>query len=73
MLCDHNVREDGSIAGQITYCNIEGYGGLDPVYLNDTRRMLATMPHGRCPWPPGDVPGPGPGFNAEGHWIGVGQ
>ena len=28
-----------------------------------TRSMLSKMPGGRCPYPPGTEPGPGPGFN----------
>ena len=31
------------------------------------------MPGGRCPLPPGDVPGGGLGFDREGHWVGEEQ
>ena len=32
--------------------------------------MLRQMPGGRCPYPPLDVPGPGPGFDRSAHWVG---
>ena len=69
MLCDWNTREDGSETKPITWCNIEGYNGLDPKWLGATRKMLATMPAGRCPYPPGDRPGM-IGFNSRGHYVG---
>ena len=34
--------------------------------------MLARMPGGRCPYPPGDGPGM-PGFDAGGHYVGRGS
>ena len=34
------------------------------------QHMLQGMPDGRCPYPPGDVPGPGKGFDGRGHWVG---
>tara|TARA_B100000524_G_scaffold344764_1_gene242466 strand:+ start:205 stop:2913 length:2709 start_codon:yes stop_codon:yes gene_type:complete len=70
MLCDFNVREDGSVTRPITFCNIEGYGGIRQQYFPIIKSMLAEMPDGRCPYPPGDVPGQGPGFDSLGHWIG---
>ena len=33
--------------------------------------MLRQMPGGRCPYPPLDVPGPGPGFDRMAHWVGL--
>jgi len=70
MLCDWNTQTDGRESGKLTYCNIEGYGGMDPAFKPATERMLKMMPGGRCPYPPGDRPGGGPGFDADGHWIG---
>jgi len=70
MLCDFNTLEDGRINKPITWCNIEGYNGMKQDHLGTTRAMLAKMPAGRCPYPPGDVPGPGPGFNCRGHYVG---
>ena len=43
------------------------------VYGNQTAAALAAMPGGRCPLPPGDVPGGGLGFDREGHWVGEQQ
>ena len=43
------------------------------VYGNQTAAALAAMPGGRCPLPPGDVPGGGLGFDREGHWVGEEQ
>eukprot|EP00965_Chrysotila_dentata_P190497 6173926-Pleurochrysis_carterae.AAC.7 len=43
---------------------------MDPAFKPATERMLKMMPGGRCPYPPGDRPGGGPGFDADGHWIG---
>ena len=57
MLCSWDVREDGSESGEITRCNIEGYNGMGLEHLLATRRALAQMPEGRCPYPPGDRPG----------------
>lgn len=51
-------------------CNIEGYNGMRQDFLSTTRAMLANMPDGRCPYPPGDRPGQGPGFDSHGHWTG---
>ena len=69
MLCDYNTMPDGRITRPITWCNIEGYNGMRPQYLPTTRAMLASMPGGRCPYPPGDVPGM-LGFNRRGHYVG---
>ena len=55
-------------------CNLEGYGGVDyELYGEQIRGTLGAMPLGRCPYPPLDVPGPGPGFDAEGRWVGAGS
>jgi len=71
MLCDYNVLPDGRITKPISWCNIEGYNGMDPKWLGATRHMLAGMPGGRCPYPPGDRPGM-PGIpRPHGHYIGV--
>ena len=70
MLCDWNTLEDGRETKPVTWCNIEGYNGLEPKHLPAARSMLAKMPAGRCPYPPGDVPGPGPGFDKNGHYVG---
>lgn len=69
MLCDYNTRPDGSITKPITWCNIEGYNGMDQKWLGATRHMLSKMPAGRCPYPPGDRPGM-LGFDTHGHYIG---
>lgn len=71
MLCDYNVLKGGRETKPITFCNIEGYNGLDPKYLGATKHMLSMMPGGRCPYPPGDVPGM-LGFDARGHYVGKG-
>ena len=71
MLCDYNTLPDGRVTKPVTWCNIEGYGGLDPKYLGATRHMLAQMPDGRCPYPPGDRPGM-IGFDGHGHYVGQG-
>ena len=73
MLCGWNTQPDGSESGKITFCNIEGYGGVLPEYKPAMQAMLARMPDGRCPYPPGDRPGGGPGLDADGHWVGVGR
>ena len=70
MLCDHNVDSSGRITREVTRCNIEGYNGLAPQHRAAADAMVKSMPNGRCPWPPGDVPGPGPGFNGRGHYVG---
>ena len=72
MLCDFNTREDGGITRPITFCNIEGYGGIRPMYKPAIDAMLARMPGGRCPYPPGDGPGI-PGFDTGGHYVGRGS
>ena len=69
MLCDFNVRPDGTDTAKITHCNIEGYGGLAPQFKAATEHMLAQMPGGRCPYPPGDRPGM-LGFDSRGHYVG---
>mmetsp|Transcript_14432 Transcript_14432/g.42981 ORF Transcript_14432/g.42981 Transcript_14432/m.42981 type:complete len:87 (+) Transcript_14432:111-371(+) len=71
MLCDHNVDPSGRIGREVTRCNIEGYNGLGPQFKDAAAAMVRGMPNGRCPWPPGNVPGPGPGFNRQGHWVGL--
>ena len=75
MLCDWNTHIDGHPnPGRQSRCNLEGYGGVDyEVYGNQTSAALAAMPGGRCPQPPGDVPGGGLGFDREGHWVGQTQ
>ena len=69
MLCDYNTLPDGRETKPITWCNIEGYNGLDHKWLGATRHMLSQMPAGRCPYPPGDRPGM-VGFDAHGHYVG---
>ena len=69
MLCDFNVRPDGTDTAKLTRCNIEGYGGLAPQFKAATVHMLAQMPGGRCPYPPGDRPGI-LGFDSRGHYVG---
>ena len=69
MLCDYNTLPDGRITKPITWCNIEGYNGMKQEWLPTTRAMLAKMPNGRCPYPPGDRPGM-IGFNSAGHYVG---
>ena len=61
MLCDHNTQKGaGEVTGRISRCNVEWYAGLDyKSYGDATKRALAEMPEGRCPYPPGDVPGQG--------------
>uniref|UniRef100_A0A7S2ILV8 Uncharacterized protein n=1 Tax=Haptolina brevifila TaxID=156173 RepID=A0A7S2ILV8_9EUKA len=51
MLCDYNTLPDGRETKPITRCNIEGYNGMHPRWLPTTKRMLAEMPGGRCPYP----------------------
>ena len=70
MLCDFNVRPDGTDTAKLTRCNIEGYGGLAPQFKAATVHMLAQMPGGRCPYPPGDRPGI-LGFDSRGHYVGT--
>ena len=70
MLCDYNVMPDGRATKPTTWCNIEGYNGLDQRYLPATKHMLSQMPDGRCPYPPGDRPGM-VGFDRRGHYIGT--
>jgi len=69
MLCDWNVLPDGRETKPITWCNIEGYNGMEARHLPATRSMLAGMPDGRCPYPPGDRPGM-LGFDSHGHYVG---
>ena len=60
MLCPRRVSSDGTIHGHASRCNLEGYDGLDyDTFGNQTRQALAAMPEGRCPYPPGDIPGQG--------------
>ena len=75
MLCDWNTLMDGRENGKrISRCNLEGYGGLDySTFGEQVKATLGAMPDERCPYPPLDVPGPGPGFDAEGQWIGAGR
>ena len=42
---------------------------MHDMWLPKTRHMLAGMPAGRCPYPPGDRPGM-IGFDARGHYVG---
>ena len=70
MLCDWNTGADGSEHGKASRCNLEGYGGLDyEKFGAAAKAALAAMPGGRCPYPTGDAPGPGRGWDAEGHRI----
>ena len=75
MLCDVHVEPDGRLSKPVekaSRCNLEGYGGVDyEAYGTQVEAALAAMPGGRCPVPPGDVPGPGPGFDAGGHYVGL--
>jgi len=73
MLCGWNTAASGDETGAITFCNIEGYAGMSSSHYGATRHMLAQMPAGRCPYPPGDRPGGGPGFDSHGHWGGRGS
>ena len=70
MLCQVAVHPDGRPTiplQKASRCNLEGYGGLDyQTFGNATREALDAMPGGRCPYPPGDIPGPGPGFERKG-------
>ena len=70
MLCDHNVDPSGRVTRPCTRCNIEGYNGLSPAFRGAAEHVLKSMPGGRCPYPPLDVPGPGPGFDRRGHYVG---
>ena len=76
MLCDIHVSLDGEPSkplDQAARCNLEGYGGVDyETFGEQIKSTLAQMPDGRCPYPPGDVPGPGRGFDRNDHWVGVG-
>ena len=70
MLCDYNTGPDGRVGKPITRCNIEGYNGMDPRYKGAAEKMLAKMPGGRCPYPPGDQPGQWAGDKkCRGHWC----
>ena len=70
MLCDWNTRPDGSETKPISWCNIEGYNGMDTdKWQGQTKAMLESMPGGRCPYPPGDRPGM-LGFDRGGHYMG---
>ena len=68
MLCGWNTVPNGREVGKLTFCNIEGYGGMQQATA--AKEMLARMPDGRCPYPTGDRPGGGPGLDARGHWVG---
>ena len=75
MLCGWNTIPSGKETGRITFCNIEGYGGMcshDPSggCQGAVDHMLSQMPDGRCPYPPGDVPGGGKGLDHVGNWVG---
>uniref|UniRef100_A0A7S3BTX1 Uncharacterized protein n=1 Tax=Haptolina ericina TaxID=156174 RepID=A0A7S3BTX1_9EUKA len=60
MLCSVDATSDGRDVGDWTRCNLEGYGGVDyDTYGPQIKATLAAMPDGRCPYPPGDVPGGG--------------
>jgi hypothetical protein len=74
MLCDWNTLKEGGENGKrISRCNLEGYGGLDyETFGGDVSHVLDGLPEKRCPYPPMDVPGPGAGFDANGHWTGRG-
>ena len=67
MLCDYNTMPDGRPTKAITWCNIEGYNGMEDKWLGHTKSMLSKMPAGRCPYPPGDRPGM-PGMTKYGHY-----
>ena len=69
MLCDYNTLPDGRETKPITWCNIEGYNGMDQRFLGAARSMLSKMPDGRCTYPPGDKPGM-LGFDKRGHYVG---
>ena len=69
MLCDWNTVEDGRVTKPITWCNIEGYGGLKDEYRPAANHMFSQMPGGRCPYPTGVVPDM-PGLDREGHYVG---
>ena len=62
MLCDVHVSPDGVPSKPLekaSRCNLEGYGGLDyDKFGPQVKAALASMPEGRCPYPPLDVPGP---------------
>ena len=60
MLCDYHTLPDGRDTKPITWCNLEGYNGMDHKFLPIAKRMLASRPDGRCPYPPGDRPGDPP-------------
>jgi len=70
MLCDWDTKPDGSEKGSLTRCNLESKGYGTSAFREQSEAALAAMPEGRCPYPPLDRPGPGPGFDAEGLWVG---
>ena len=75
MLCGWNTIPSGRETGKITFCNIEGYGGMCTHDASGqcngaVKHMLGQMPDGRCPYPTGDKPGGGPGLDRQGNWIG---
>ena len=60
MLCDADTRPNGEDVGKWPRCNLEGYGGVDlSTFGEQMKGSLAEMEGGRCPYPPGDVPGQG--------------
>ena len=64
MLCDADTLSNGIDVGKWPRCNLEGYGGVDyQEYGTQIKGSLAAMEGGRCPYPPGDVPGQG--FNGS--------
>jgi hypothetical protein len=69
MLCDVHVSPEGRPSKPLheaSRCNLEGYGGLDyDTFGAQVKAALAAMPGGRCPMPPGDVPGPGGGLDPD--------
>ena len=75
MLCGWNTVPSGAEVGKLTFCNLEGYGGM--CAHDGSGRCKGAVDHmlhqmgGRCPYPPGDKPGGGPGLDAHGHWIGT--
>ena len=73
MLCGVSVSPDGTPSMPLekaSRCNLEGYGGVDYDTFPQVTKVLEAMPGGRCPYPPLDTPGPGPGFDSTGKWVG---
>ena len=67
----HPLLTDPATWAMLTCACVAVGSGMDvSKWSAMTQSMLSKMPGGRCPYPPGTEPGPGPGFNTLGHYVG---